>query len=345
MLLPLALFLVLRAHALGGESAAGVALESSFNNLPNVVVMWFESLKLLVWPHPLTIFHALPSSSLWLAAGFQIALAAVALVALVRGRAGLFAGLSFFYISLLPASRIIGEPGMVPHVAERYLYLPSVGLSMVLALELPWLMEKFGRRAVTIASVAILAIFVSLTWARNQDWSSAAGLAESDYAKDSASGRMVETLVEALLAEGSYGRAAEICDQRAGELNENWFLSNSCGVAFYRSGRSDEAEQAFLRATKGENEPSARFNLAGLYLKAGRRSAAREQFEAGIEAEPVEFLQQYRRADMLIQMFPTGRSELLEARAHLETSIELQPQFFLARRKLVELNRLLGMNS
>ena len=345
LLLPLTLFLVLRANASGHEAAAGFALHSGPNRLPDVVVMWFESLKLLVWPHPLTIFHALPSSNFWLAAGIQMVLAAAALVAGGRGRAGVLAGLSFFYIALLPASRIIGEPGMVPHVAERYLYLPSVGLAMTLALELPWLMKKLGRRSVFIASLAVLAIFISLTWARNQDWSSATNLAEHDYARDSSSGRIVETLVEALLAEGSYVRAAEICDQRAGELDENWFLSNSCGVAFYQTGRSDEAERAFLLATEGENEPSARFNLAGLYLKAGRRNAAREQFEAGIEAESVEFLQQYRQADMLIQMFPTGRSELLEARAHLETAIELQPQFFLARRKLAELNRLLGTNS
>jgi tetratricopeptide (TPR) repeat protein len=356
LLLPLALFLLLRANALGDQGFAflqgGVGHDEGVNGglvfdvtrLPEVVVMWLESLRMLVWPHPLKIFHTLPSTPFWLAAGVQLSLIALSVAAWTRGHVGWLAGLTFFYIALLPASRIIGEPGMAPHVAERYLYLPSVGLSILLALELPSLLKRAGRRPVFIAFLAIVAVFVSLTWSRNQDWSSAVNLAERDYARDVSSGRMVETLAEALLAEGSYGRLVEVCDQRVADLLENWFLSNSCGVAYYQTGRLDDAEQAFIRALAGDNEPSARFNLAGMYLNAGRRSAAREQFEVAIEAEPNGFLREYRQADMLIQLFPTGRLQMLEAKGHLEKSLELQPQFFPARRKLQELNRLLGQN-
>jgi tetratricopeptide (TPR) repeat protein len=356
LLLPLALYLVMRANALDshgipsgselpdGEATTGGGLVFDIDRLPMVVTMWFESLRLLVWPHPLKIFHSLPEADFWLAATVQVILGLLALIAWLRGRAGLLAGLLFFTIALLPASRIIGEHGVPPHVTERYLYLPSVGLSLFIALELPAAMNRLRRRWVYAAVLTVAAVFIALTWARNQDWVSAVALTEHDYARDPHSGRIEESLIEALLGEGAYDRAVEICQQRIADLEEKWFLSNSCGVAWFNTGRTDAAEQAFLRATSGKNAPSAHFNLAGMYLKAGRRAAAREQFEAGIAAERNDFVREYRIAEMLVQLHPTSRTELLEARTHLEKSLELQPQFFQARRKLRELNRLLGVD-
>ena len=44
---------------------------------------------------------------------------------------------------------------------------------------------------------------------------------------------------------------------------------------------------------------------------------------------------------MLMALYPHRRSRLLEAKDHLETAAELQPQFHLSQTKLAELNEML----
>ena len=351
LLIPLALYLVFRAAALGPAGGVGSvdgagngSLIFDAGRIPQMLAVWLESLRLLVWPHPLQIFHPTPGTSPWIAGGLQLVLLAGGVFAFRHKRPGLLLGLLFFYTTLLPSSRLIGEPGMLPHVAERYLYLPSIGLSLFLALELAALSGRYRPRAISITLSCLILVFAGLTWNRNADWSGPVRLSESDYAKDPHSGRTTETLVEALLGDRQYERAEEICLHHAETLEANWFLSNSCGVAYFHLGQMERAEVAFKRAFSGENEATARFNFAAMLLREGRRSAAVEQFELSVKSENNPFMKSFRSADVLIQLHPRDRARLLEAREFLLEALELQPQFYPARRKLQELNQTLGIS-
>jgi len=44
---------------------------------------------------------------------------------------------------------------------------------------------------------------------------------------------------------------------------------------------------------------------------------------------------------MLLRLYPDSRARLLEAKAHLEQAIRLQPQFFDARKLLAQVNEAL----
>ena len=111
----------------------------------------------------------------------QLALVIMAIVGFRQKRYGLIAGLAFFYIAMLPASRIIGETGANPHLAERYIYLPSVGLAIVLAFGLKWLTQRFNLRTAIAPVLMALVILTPVTWARNAEWASDVLLYESDY--------------------------------------------------------------------------------------------------------------------------------------------------------------------
>jgi hypothetical protein len=101
------------------------------------VVMWFAALKIQLWPHPLQVYYDPPEVNVWLALAAQAVLLAGALVAYLRKSAMFLIGLAFFYLALLPSSRIIGQGAIVPELFDRsciyiigFTIMPAFGLSL-----------------------------------------------------------------------------------------------------------------------------------------------------------------------------------------------------------------------
>ena len=126
---------------------AGDAMPSQFSqmiaatDLPNpgrllsVLGVTGMGLELFVWPHPLKLVYELPiGGELVFVIVLQLALIALALVLLARGRPAFAAGLAIYYVAMIPASRLLSMDGSYPHLSDRYLYVPSIGL--VLAVKL-----------------------------------------------------------------------------------------------------------------------------------------------------------------------------------------------------------------
>jgi tetratricopeptide (TPR) repeat protein len=310
--------------------------------LPAVTV-WFDAIKLTLWPHPLFAFHAPSGTNVWIALISQLALLGFACVKLVQKKPGLFLGLTFYYLSILPASRIVGELNVLPHLAERYLYMPSVGLAIALTFGLSWLVQKFSLKVAVVPVMAVLLILTPLTWARNAQWASTVSLAEADYRNGAQSGQTLDTLVIALFKKGEVARAGTICDRHADELKRRWYLAVNCGHAYASLKRYDKAEQTLSLAIHHKAGASAaHFFLAISYLEQNRRRDAREQFELAVATKKEIFKKEYLQAEMLMRLYPEVPEKLLEARSHLEKSLLLEPQYYAARQRMDEIDEILS---
>ena len=82
--------------------------------------MWFDALRLVAWPHPLATLREPSQTPLWLAAATQLALLALCLFAWFRKRPEPILGLLFFYLAILPASRIVGEGAVEMQATKTY---------------------------------------------------------------------------------------------------------------------------------------------------------------------------------------------------------------------------------
>jgi tetratricopeptide (TPR) repeat protein len=367
-LAPLAIYFYLRMNALGGADvpsitdvvvsdmppphsealglrslglrSLGFALEPG--NLTAAIKIWFDSWVIMIWPHPLFVFHPEPTRNFWLALCSQLALLAIAVAGLFKRSTGLFIGLAFFYIGILPSSRIISEPGAIPNLAERYLYLPSVGLAIVLATGLFWLTSRFSLRIAALCTVAIATILTPHTRNRNAQWASSLSLLEADYRKANVPGKTLNSLLVALRSKGDLSRANQLCNKHSKQKQENWYLSSTCGQIFESRRQFDKAERAYILAMNDDDgKASAHYSLAALYFRLNRNEEARDQFALAIALEEKPFKKEYIEADMLMKFYPTRRDRLLEAKGHLEKAQHLQPHFQLIQRKLDKVDRLL----
>jgi tetratricopeptide (TPR) repeat protein len=134
-----------------------------------------------------------PDAFAWLALAV---VAAILFIALARRRSDrlIFFLAGFFGITLLPASNLLFQTGSI--MAERFLYLPSVGFAIAVVA----LAHRLGRERLTAAVLtAVIALFACRTFARNYDWKDNLTLATADVQVAPYSFKLHAILADALL--------------------------------------------------------------------------------------------------------------------------------------------------
>src|SRR5262249_44149079 len=135
-----------------------------------------------LWPHPLRavrtdyVATSIPTALLLICAYLG------ALAATWRRLPGLAAGLLFFAVSIIPSLPLVTRLANAQVLAERYVYLPSVGLTIALAFGLALIEKHFGPRALLGAAAVVALVLLLQTRNRNQDWHSTVALFEAEVA-------------------------------------------------------------------------------------------------------------------------------------------------------------------
>ena len=177
------LYLTLRMFALGGlvDPGAGAWAPLLTRALTTLKIAasyaWFT-----IVPYPGSPYHAIvpetvpPGLTWWLAAAGLIAAFGATAWAVRRAPAAGFGAL-WFWITLAPsiAANLLPWPSMI--MAERFLYLPTVGFSLVLGWitssllgPVAWGRTTQVRPVPSIGLAAVLLAYAVLTLWRNEDW-------------------------------------------------------------------------------------------------------------------------------------------------------------------------------
>ena len=139
---------------------------------------------LTIWPAKLSCDYSFDQIPLargaadWLACAFVIA-AAIAVILLYRWHRTGFFLVCFAFLNFVPASNLFFPIGTI--MADRLLYLPSLGLLACLVLAIYAVAEK--PKFAIVAPVVLGAMvsgFAVGTWLRNQDWQTELALATHD---------------------------------------------------------------------------------------------------------------------------------------------------------------------
>ena len=170
-----------------------------------------QSLCLMVWPDPLLLYQTCPPHPAMAFIVMQLTLLVTAALQFKAKRFGLLAGLVFFYIALLPSSRMTAIGGTPAGYGGTLPLLSNRGTGHSLA-SVCYLGKRHGPwSAITVALVA-LALLTPLTWNRNGDWANEVRLFESEYRRGGQGSQVLRLLTAAYLREGKHGQAAKICD-------------------------------------------------------------------------------------------------------------------------------------
>ncbi|HET9213105.1 MAG TPA: hypothetical protein VFR03_22050, partial [Thermoanaerobaculia bacterium] len=142
----------------------------------NALVSYAAYLGKLFWPTHLAVFYPIPLAiTFWKTASAALLLAAITALALWRARREpwLLIGWLWFLGTLVPVIGLVqvGRQAM----ADRYLYIPSIGLFLAVVWTLAELLKEHRAALATAAGIVILAL-AAVTRAQIGYWSDSATL-------------------------------------------------------------------------------------------------------------------------------------------------------------------------
>ncbi|CAH0663857.1 unnamed protein product [Chilo suppressalis] len=222
-------------------------------------------------------------------------------------------GLMLLVIPYLPASNLLVTVGFV--VAERVLYIPSVGSVMLTAygMQLAW-RRRGTRRALVAGAAVLVAAGVARACMRNLDWRTRETLLRADLAVLPLNAKLHYNFANFLKDVEQQENAIKHYKEALKLWPSYASAHNNLGTLVLASGR---AEHHFLQALKyNRDHVNAHYNLAKLYRKKNRVSEALKMLERCIALEP-RFVQAHLE---LLLLTAEG-----ERRPILDKLLELQP--------------------
>ena len=324
------IYLALRIHALGGlaPTAGGVPLAPGQHALAALALFagYVEKLVLPVSQSFWSVFsppESLASPTALRALAVVVAAALAAWLVGRRSPAGCF-GVVLIAIPLLPAFHLSAlNQGLENALAERYLYLPSVGLALLGGLASRWLRERTSPRLVVPAlAVALVAgTFAAATVRRNPVWKDHLSL-WTDVVRQSPGSAVARMNHGAALLyagrkeEGERELRAAVALRP--ELVEQQLAK---GAAYAAKGLTKKAVLTFHMALALDPRSApAHFNLGLTYEGRGWMDAAIGEYRAALALRP-----EYAEAHNNLAILYAQQGRLDAALPHFEAAARLRP--------------------
>jgi protein O-mannosyl-transferase len=261
------------------------------SRLTNAIVSYARYMGLMFWPHDMAMLYPLSSSraSLWQALAVLALLGAITAIVLRYGktRKYLIVGWLWFLITLLPVIGIV-QVG-IQSMADRYTYIPYIGLFMVVA----WAAKDLaGQRRVGQAAAGILAC-ISLV---------AMGIA-------------------AHYQTGLWQNGITLFSHAIKVTNRNVLAYNNRGTTYIRLGQPEKAAADFREALAINPEyADACSNLGEIYGDSGRLEEALEMHVRACQLDPTDHKMHYNLGTTYVRL-----NRLQEAVTEFKVATELQP--------------------
>jgi tetratricopeptide (TPR) repeat protein len=343
-LLPLAGYLVARFFVLGGllSTLAGWLTNPLIYTDPwtrslTAIKILGKYLWLLLVPVRLSAdysYNQIPLSRSALEPAVLVSLMAFLLMLGLAGwswrrRPVISCAIAILVVTILPVSNLLFPIGTI--MAERVLYLPSLGFCLFLAVAVTTLTARPRWGLPVAAAFGLLLLgYTERTVVRNWDWRSNAALFAATVRTSPDSAPAHAVLADILLKRGDLPGAGREYE-RSLQVYPNYGKAlTGLGVVFERQGQIDEAIRVYRMVEKGDRHyDRAHLNLGFLALRQGRPSEASTEFR---EVAGVRFLRATESSELAEGFFRLG--SLDEAQATLETARQRLPNIFFIRRNL-----------
>ena len=334
----------------------------------NALVSYVSYMVKMIWPQNLAVFYPHPGQSLpmWqaAAAGLLLLLLSIAVIRAGRRQPYLPVGWFWYLGTLVPVIGLVQVGAQA--MADRYTYVPLIGLFIMAAWGVPELLAKYRFQRTVLATLATI-LLVTLTVVSKRQmrhWQNSLTLfqqavevtADNYVAHDSLGNALAQqgmldqaivhyreslrikpnlvnthnNLGVALLQQGEINRAMAQYYQALRLKPDSAETHNNLGVALFTVGQLDQAIGHYLTAIKLDpNFGKAYNNLGNVLARKGKLDEAISQYSRALELKP-----NYPEAHNNLGVALAQQEKLREAIAHFKRALQLRPDYSQARSNL-----------
>jgi tetratricopeptide (TPR) repeat protein len=242
--------------------------------------------------------------------------------------------LALMALPFMPASNLFFPVGFV--IAERVLYMPSMGFCMLVAYGWNVLAEKKSKKLAWFLLSILLLTHGTKTYLRNWDWEDEYSIFMSGLRVNQKNAKLFNNVGHALESQGKYEEALKFFETAVSVQEDDVGAHINVGRTFNHLKMFKEAEEAYLRAKSllpkakpGEsyqariapNHLNVFLNLANLISKNSTRLEEADMLYRQAISMRADYTQAYiNRGDILIKLNRTKEAQEVYERALLYDS-------------------------
>lgn len=350
-----------------GRAIASVSSLPFDQRFENAVVSYLRYFCKFVWPSNLSVFYPYPAVwplDIFIAGAMFLLFGFVVAIWRLKRNPAIFVGWCWFLGTLVPVIGIIqvGSQSM----ADRYSYIPFIGLFVIVAWSVPeyFFGNHLRKWTASVAAILFLGVCCILATIQTRFWKTSDalfrhalesteqnGVAHLSYGVDLLLRKQTNAAVEQFKAalnvnpgdSLAYANLAGIAvsqgDWDEAERNfqaalrispDDFALHNSIGLALARQGKFAEAIDHYKQALELNPDSSkVAYNLGNAYWQDGKLEEAKEAFKIALHIDPKDVAAHLNLGALLL-----AQQKLDEAEDHLLTAIRLRPDLADAHRNL-----------
>jgi protein O-mannosyl-transferase len=264
--------------------------------LSNAIVSCAVYLEKTIWPFNLAVFYPfeyfLP---LWKVIFSGIILIIITLTVLyyIKKLPFLFVGWFWYLGTLVPVIGLVQVANQA--MADRYTYLPSIGIAMMLAWGIPLLFQRKNtkKRLFPLAGIAVIIFLAVLTWRQCGYWKNSSTLFSHSLRVTENNHLAHNNLGITLIQEGRIREAIYHYDKAISIVPDIYFYYINRGIAYTRIGEYQLALNDYNKVISlTPNTPDAYYFRGSFYGKNGQSRLAINDFNKAIELNP-DYIQAY----------------------------------------------------
>ena len=290
----------------------------------NVLQTYVDYLMHLIWPVGLTVAYSHNQTYPFL---WKICLSVIILIAITtaviagrRRHSYLVTGWLWYLVVLLPVADIIQVSCNAR--ADRYTYLPQIGLVIMLAWGATEFSARWRNRKLILggAAAAVIAALAADAYVQTTYWQNSFSLWTRALACTEENSFAHNTIGSALAAQGKWNAAIQHFQQSLRISPDVSATEANLGVALVNTGQRAEAIPHFQRALQLDSEnANAHCNFADALASEGKNNEAIRHFEQALKFQP-----NYPEADYGLGLALAREGKWDDARGHYERAMHTQ---------------------
>ncbi|MHC4570948.1 MAG: tetratricopeptide repeat protein [Planctomycetota bacterium] len=304
------------------------------HRIGNAIVAYIAYIGKMFWPSKLAVFYPHPRGDLptWQIAGAVLLLVCVTAVVVwkIRQRPYLAVGWLWYLGTLVP---VIGLVQIGTHaIADRYTYVPSTGIFIMVAWGAAELLAKWSHRKAGLGITAgvVLAVLLLCTRVQLKYWQNSFILYERSLAVTENNFIMHNLFGNKLFEKGRFDEAIMHFDEVLRIRPQNMKARYNKGRVFLEQGKFDEAVAVFAELLRIErNWPEVQNYLGLAYARKGQFEQAIKHFAAALQLRP-DWYQTYNDLGLAYSLL--GKHDL--AIQNYKEALRLKPDYHAALNNL-----------
>jgi len=260
--------------------------------LANALVSYVAYIGKIIWPFNLAFFYPYPTTMLpaWQIVGSGLFVVCVSILAVLAfgKRPYIAIGWLWYIGSLLPVSGIM-QGGLWPAMADRWGYVPFIGLLLIIGWGIPDIVSRWRHKELGLATLTAVffLILMSCTWLQVGYWSNNTTLCE--HALDVTSGNYVahNNLGLSLEEQGRIAAASSQYSEALRTKPDSVLAHVNLGNLMWKQGKAEEAINHYSEALRVRpNYDKALNNLGVIFARQGKFREAIALFRKALRVRP-----------------------------------------------------------